>query len=251
VTPQSSEICQLRLDLDVFDIGETTTTGACTDSFEVTMGSSRTYYPLCGTLTGQHVYLETGRSTSGQTLSFTLATSGASATWRMKVNQVECFSTSKAPSDCFQYFTGNSGIVKSLNYPTVMISLIEYTACVRTELGMCGIQWAPTTTTSPNPFQLDDAIAPALPGESNAVTSEAYIIIPHSTHTYYGGSALSDDGTTIAASLDTANGAVTAGQGPFELTFVSRATSAGVGFNLSYKQLPCNGAAEYRLPTLY
>ena len=53
IQPVNSEICQLRLDMDLFDITETTV-GACTDSFDVTVGSSRAYYTLCGTLTGQH-----------------------------------------------------------------------------------------------------------------------------------------------------------------------------------------------------
>lgn len=38
VTPLSSDICQLRLDFDNFDLGYTSTTGACTDSFDVTAG---------------------------------------------------------------------------------------------------------------------------------------------------------------------------------------------------------------------
>ena len=54
VTPINSEICQIRLDLDTFDLTETATTGVCVDKFDVTMGSSRDYYSLCGTLTGQH-----------------------------------------------------------------------------------------------------------------------------------------------------------------------------------------------------
>ena len=44
----------LPLDLDNFDLTETASTGTCVDSFAVTTGSSRTYYTLCGTLTGQH-----------------------------------------------------------------------------------------------------------------------------------------------------------------------------------------------------
>ena len=54
VTPLNSEICQIRLDMDAFDLTETSTTGVCVDSFDVTVGSSRDYYTLCGTLTGQH-----------------------------------------------------------------------------------------------------------------------------------------------------------------------------------------------------
>ena len=55
VTPMNSDICQLRLDLDAFDLAETATPdGTCIDTFDVTTGSSRDYYALCGTLTGQH-----------------------------------------------------------------------------------------------------------------------------------------------------------------------------------------------------
>ena len=53
VTPISSDICQLRLDFDKFDITDATD-GTCTDSFDVTVGSSRDYQNLCGTLTDQH-----------------------------------------------------------------------------------------------------------------------------------------------------------------------------------------------------
>ena len=96
ISPLSADICQLRLDFDNFDITETSpATGTCVDTFDVTSGSSRDYYALCGTLTGQHIYVETGRKTSTQTLAFTIATTSTVATWRIKVNQIECYSTSK------------------------------------------------------------------------------------------------------------------------------------------------------------
>jgi len=76
VTPLSSDICNLRLDLDSFDAAEVSTTGACTDTFAITSSSSLSYYKLCGTLTGQHLYIETARSTSNTKLAFTPATTG-------------------------------------------------------------------------------------------------------------------------------------------------------------------------------
>ena len=104
----------LPLDLDNFDLTETASTGTCVDSFAVTTGSSRTYYTLCGTLTGQHskfkslkvclvtssflffsVYLETARKTTDQILTFTIGATTTVATWRIKVAQIECYSTSK------------------------------------------------------------------------------------------------------------------------------------------------------------
>ena len=75
IRPISSDICQLRLDLDNFDLTgklqvlyslhdtaitisilfiPETTAGVCTDKFTMTSGSGRVYQSLCGTLTDQH-----------------------------------------------------------------------------------------------------------------------------------------------------------------------------------------------------
>ena len=48
-----SDICQLRLDFDNFDITETTA-GICTDSFGTTTPAGQPPLDLCGTLTGSH-----------------------------------------------------------------------------------------------------------------------------------------------------------------------------------------------------
>ena len=48
-----TEICEIRLDFDNFDITETTA-GVCTDSFAVTGNSGQNPLDLCGTLTGFH-----------------------------------------------------------------------------------------------------------------------------------------------------------------------------------------------------
>ena len=85
-----------RLDFDTFDITETAPfAGTCVDSFAVEVGSGRTYYTLCGTLTDQHIYLETGRVTTAQKLTFTVAAASTVAQWRVKVLQIECFATYK------------------------------------------------------------------------------------------------------------------------------------------------------------
>ena len=54
VLPMNSHICQLRLDFDHFDLTDNVVGGVCTDSFDVTVGSSRDYYSLCGTNSGYH-----------------------------------------------------------------------------------------------------------------------------------------------------------------------------------------------------
>ena len=49
-----SDICQLRLDFSMFDITDVSTTGVCTDSFEVTGPTGRNPSVICGTNTGLH-----------------------------------------------------------------------------------------------------------------------------------------------------------------------------------------------------
>ena len=41
------------------------------------------------------VYVETGRKTTDHVAKFTIGTTSTVATWRIKVNQIECSSTSK------------------------------------------------------------------------------------------------------------------------------------------------------------
>ena len=55
IKPLNSDVCQLRMDFDNFDLTETSPiVGTCVDTFDVTSGSSRDYFALCGTLSGQH-----------------------------------------------------------------------------------------------------------------------------------------------------------------------------------------------------
>lgn len=60
----------------------------------------------------------------------------------------------RAPNDCYQYFTGVSGEVKSFNYADVMLDDTLYSICVRQETGYCGIEWSSADTTTPDPFDL-------------------------------------------------------------------------------------------------
>ena len=88
------------------------------------------------------MYLETARSTSAQTLTFTVA---SSVTFKILISQIPCNLIYKAPVDCMQYFTGNSGRARSLNFEGQMMTTNqEYSVCVRQEKGFCGITWSET-----------------------------------------------------------------------------------------------------------
>ena len=59
---------------------------------------------LCGTLTGQHLYLGVANTTTTVTLSITLLLPGAQV-WRLLIRQFESGQTDYlAPRGCFQYF---------------------------------------------------------------------------------------------------------------------------------------------------
>ena len=150
-----------RLDFDTFDLTDTASTGACVDSFGVTVGSSRVYQSLCGTNSGEHVYLETGRATTAQKLTFTLGATSTVAQWRVKVSQIECSATWKAPADCYQYYTGVSGSAQSFNYPSTLVDGLMYSICVRQETGFCAIEWSAAATTIDS-FHLSTIAAPTV-----------------------------------------------------------------------------------------
>ena len=56
--------------------------------------------------------------------------------WKVKVSQIECSSTAKAPEGCQQYFTGRSGTMNSYNYPQVALGTQIVSYCIRREAGI-------------------------------------------------------------------------------------------------------------------
>merc|ERR1719210_390104 len=252
ITPLSTDICQLRLDLDTFDTTDTQAaiTGppaydaaTCVDTLVITSGSSRVYPNLCGTLTGQHIYIETGRKSTNQVLTFNVQAASTVSTWRIKVSQIECHSPMKARRDCLQWFTGTSGSVKSFNFGVGMIGTMAYTVCVRREVGICGISWRESDTTSPDPFDLDAVLTAGVGFGANTAV-DAFIQIPGAECDYYSGLVLSNDCTATIASGDTSGAAVTAYGMPFELGVNMVIAVAGVGgFHLDYNQVPCGSVS--------
>jgi len=237
VTPLSADICQLRLDFVDFDLVDAST-GVCTDTLVVTSGSGRTYPTLCGTLTGQHLYTETGRVTSGQTLTFTIKATTGSGKWKILVRQIECSATWKAPSDCSQYYTGTSGTLTSFNFGTgnTQLQSQDMTLCIRREQGYCSVGYAPTQGTTPaDSFHLTHPSSVALISLA-AGGSDAHIGIP-------GGIPASVfSGSILAGVNDDVVDAVIYQNGGFlgiEYRTEAADQASTNGFHLTYNQIPC------------
>jgi len=249
VTPPNTNICQLRLDFTKF-VTTQATTGACTDSF-VAKGptNSNGLQNLCGTLTGQHLYLEQGRSATASTLTFTIATTTTGATWNIKVSMIECSSSMRAPHDCQQWLTGSSGLLMSYGWKGGhVVTGSDYSSCIRRENGYCAIQYVPaqdgstvSSYSSIDSFQVDPTAAAV---NTNTITPtwtatlDGYVMISNDAS---GTSSHSGDtfGHTNAGTLDSA----VFGYGPqFQVTHVASSTqiaSGNSGFLLQYDQIPC------------
>merc|ERR1712223_216037 len=137
INKMNADICQIRLDFDNFIIaGPSVTTEnfvlstgtRCTDSLiltttDVTTWSSMPSGTICGAMTGEHLYVELS-PTSSDSLTATLETlvSGtltpaiAQRVWDIKVSQIECHATYRAPSGCQRYIMEQSGKIISMNF---------------------------------------------------------------------------------------------------------------------------------------
>jgi len=167
-------VCQLRLDFSTFAItGPSTVTVSAvtiasgqiltgkkeaapatqcvTDTFSITNPNGLTPPSICGTNTGEHMYVDSSEMCND--LVFQLGTSGRGAniisrSWNIKVTQYSCDYNNLAPVGCTQYFFGDkstSGVVKTFNYDGgIHLADQNQNICVRRERGICKICWSPT-----------------------------------------------------------------------------------------------------------
>jgi len=159
----SSDVCQLRLDYETFVLsnpvtattvtigptgaaaaGQGTRQGNCdTDSFGVTVPGGKSPPIICGTNTGQHMYIpasDTGCNTLNANIG-TGSTAGTSA-FTIKVTQIECGSKRLAPSGCLQYFTQDTDEIQTFNYNNaggIHLANQDYSICVRDNRQYCSI----------------------------------------------------------------------------------------------------------------
>ncbi len=90
------------------------------------------------------VYLETGTAGPAGSITFSFGSASATRSFRVKVVYVECYSRTRAPADCVQYFTGASGSFQSYNFQGgTMLENQNYAVCIRQEECelMCSTMW--------------------------------------------------------------------------------------------------------------
>jgi hypothetical protein len=206
------------------------------DSIAITQPTSGTIPTICGTLTGQHMYIETGSSGTMGTIAFTIGSTTTTRQWNIKVTAIECTAAWKAPEDCLQYYTGIAGTFSSFNYAGGnLLQSQQYKICFRTEAGYCKIAYRENAATSPDSFLLENDSANAeitCPG-----SNISFQIKESATVTICGTQFCDADESPVDCT-------VTTDQIPFEFNVYVDNTAANgyTGFNLDYTQIPCSSA---------
>jgi hypothetical protein len=260
VTRCQDDICQIRLDFFSTTLQQPNsadaTAGVCTNTIlDITGGTTSNSFTnnppnLCGTLTGQHVYIDSGRAETAATLKFTLATA-ASNTWRIKVTQIECWNPSRAPEDCLQYYYGNTRhTITSFNWDGTdacstgcMSTDQEYSVCIRPEKGMCTTAFSQTAVADTlESFGLHND-ATAVAEQTEAACTLAYVII-HSTDANSGDRFC---GTDLTQAVDGTLGGVVYANPSTGFNFMVVAdevlTNSQAGFSIDATAVACGMSA--------
>jgi hypothetical protein len=157
------DICSLRIDFTDTVIISTAPLLSTKDRLVIqgpTGGTTNAALPranpplLAQDLTGHHIYVETGGSTTATTITITtLAATAAGTKWRFKVSQIACDSSMLPPNGCQQYHTGDTGTIMSLSYQSTKTSSQQelasqqFSTCIRKNKGFCFVSYTPTVKT--------------------------------------------------------------------------------------------------------
>jgi len=145
----SEDICQFRLDFDELEINGPVSTAAsttntrCLDAtFTATSQGKSSGNTICGKNKGHHMILEA--SPSCNILEFNWLT--GTATWNIKISQLECGARWSPQSGCTQWFTGVTGTLQSYNFAGGQhLANQDYSICIRQEAGYCNIEYTADT----------------------------------------------------------------------------------------------------------
>jgi len=259
----STEICQVRLDFFKVVLQQPkSTTGSCTNTYTaITPGAgSVTAYnkppALCGTLTDQHLYLDSGRSTSTiATIKITLSAASDNY-WRIKVSQIPCWSSMRAPPGCLQYFTGVRNTIKSFNWDGTdacssgcFLKEQAYRVCFRPEKGMCSTMYMETDSesTSVDTYDIQNGASYAYAGLECVDAEEAYLEIPSASHygDWYCGANLAqvtNEQNTAGNTVAAAGIIYAASSNPWNFGVIAisgKVQNKLAGFSIVAQQAPC------------
>jgi len=143
---------QIRLDFETAVFEAPNAAGVCAgDTLTITpsraLPAAAFTGGTCGTISGQHLILDSGRRATGATITIsTSATALAGRTWKILVTFIPVGSADLAPPTCAQYFTANGGRITSFNHEVAgaqgtLLSGHVYQACIRLNPGFTRVAY--------------------------------------------------------------------------------------------------------------
>jgi len=266
------DICQIRLDFEDVVLlqplmaitgnenGLCANAGQRGDAIKVKTSTTRMvgFNELCGTLTGQHVYIHGPDAVltinTGSPVAGTVPAEFEGRKWNIKTTLIECESPSLADRGCLQWFTDIGGRIQSFNkleINPITLSNLLYTICIRREDGFCGFAISETTPTrsmgndpQPDSFNLQktdvtdgDGVL-GVKSFTDSLCNNEYVGISstiHKSSRYCGNEFAPGDGNVES-------GVVFSDVLPFRISVVSsmEVRELTTGFDLTYRQTPCN-----------
>ncbi|KAF2349273.1 CUB domain [Trinorchestia longiramus] len=147
ITPLNDNICQLRLDFEEFTLSQPNPEGECDRDFLQVVAGSSNVPKICGDNAGQHMYVDVDPQFGSALIN--VDTSSAGSKWKIKVTQIQCNSTDRAPSGCLQYFTSTTGTITSFNFNPASVHTTAtrqltdqmYGVCMKSRPGYCSITY--------------------------------------------------------------------------------------------------------------
>ncbi|TRY81120.1 hypothetical protein TCAL_11850 [Tigriopus californicus] len=233
-------------------VDDATDDGTCDmDTISFTSGNGISVPTMCGTLTGQHLYMDAGGPGSTTEMSVTHAfNGGASRIFKYKVTQIPCGTTWTPPPGCSMYLTGTSGQFQSYNYNGgYHLNNQNHKICFRQEEGYCRIQY--TQTDDPFSFKFTGRANSRRASSGDRFCRGDYLFIPNGRNSdcrgtlgtshkdRFCGSVLNCiQGTTKRRTI------ISDVPGPFYVQYVTDARdndfpNNNFGFSLKYMQIPC------------
>ena len=165
---------------DVADVGR-----CKDDQFSVTSPGNAAPPVICGTNTGDHMYVNVNDGSTCSDLVFQLsATATVTRSWAIKITQFSCDDANKAPEGCLQYFFGSTtGTLRSFNKANnAHLADQNQAICIRRESNTCQICY---TQSSDDDFKLSGMVASAKIacgyGTDGMATDYDHLIIPGKT----------------------------------------------------------------------
>jgi len=230
------------------------------DQFSVTSPGNAAPPVICGTNTGDHMYVNVETGSTCSDLVFSLSSSSTvQRSWAIKITQYSCDYINKAPEGCLQWFFGSTtGTIQSFNWANRHhLADQNQNICVRRESNTCQICY---TQSSDDDFKISGMVAKVAIacgyGTDGMATDYDQLIIPAPSKLADGANIGNDNGFcgALLGSVDDAtdDATVCSKRLPFMVRFVTdgfefdmegKIGTAGMdnhqGFSVDYKLNSC------------